>query len=154
MCVYFSFQNVQTLYVWSSLFATLGYFLLGLYGYLWLKQPGFEWMPPFCMAFIIFTSWLGMVSMPYVIAAEIFPKKIQQIGLSVIVAIFWIIAFVLSSVFFILVETFGLFNCMFGSSIICLLNAFFGIFFMIETRGKSFAEIKEIMTNYSGPKWR
>lgn len=71
-----------------------------------------------------------------------------------IVAMFWIILFALSSVFFIIVDTVGLFNCMFGSSVIGLLNALFGIFFMIETRGKSFAEIREIFINYSGPEWR
>lgn len=69
-------SNFQTLYVWSSLFSALAYFLMGTYGCLWLKQPGFEWMPPFCISFLIFSSCLGMFPMPYVIAVEIFPKKV------------------------------------------------------------------------------
>lgn len=35
---------------------------------------------------------------------------------------------------------------MFGLGVICVLNALFGIFFAVETRGKSFEEIEKMMS--------
>lgn len=72
--------------------------------------------------------------------------QIQQVCLSFVVGIFWILLFLLSAVFNICVESFGLFNCMFGLGIICILNAIFGIFFLVETRGLSFDEIEKMMS--------
>ena len=34
---------------------------------------------------------------------------------------------------------------MFGLGVICVLNAIFGICFLVETRGKSFEEIEKMM---------
>lgn len=62
-----------------------------------------------------------------------------------VVAILWILLFILSAVFNTFVESFGLFNCMFGLGTICILNALFGTFFLVETRGKSFEEIEKMM---------
>lgn len=58
----------------------------------------------------------------------------------------WIILFILGYIFPKIIEIFGIFNCMFGLGVICLLNALFGIFFLVETRGISFEEIGVLMS--------
>lgn len=65
--------------------------------------------------------------------------------LSFAVGLFWILLFILSAAFNTCVQSFGLYNCMFGLGIICVLNAIYGIFFAVETRGKSFEEIEKMM---------
>lgn len=57
----------------------------------------------------------------------------------------WLVLFILGFTFPSAIDMFGIFNCMFGLGIICLLNGLFGIFFVVETRGKSFQEIEVLM---------
>lgn len=77
----------------------------------------------------------------------IFSKfQIRQIGLSLVLSVFWILLFVTGAAFGISVRTFGLFNCMFGLGVICILNVIYGVFFLVETRGKSFEEIEKMMS--------
>lgn len=57
----------------------------------------------------------------------------------------WILLFILGSVFPAVLEAIGLFTCMITLGVFSLLNALFGIFFVPETRGKSYEEIMEIL---------
>lgn len=57
----------------------------------------------------------------------------------------WFILFVLASIFPILLDTFGLFSCMITLAVMCALNATFAMFFIPETRGKSYEEIMELL---------
>lgn len=102
-------------------------------------------MPPFCFACIVFFSCIGLLPIPYIQTIEIFPKKIRQTCLALAVSMMWIILFVLNTIFPILLEQFGLFNCMVTLAAMSLLNAFFGIFSMPETRGKSYEEIMDLL---------
>lgn len=72
------FKYSQTLYIGSSLLTAASFFLFGAYCLLWLKQPAFEWMPPFCFASIVFLSSMGLIPIPYIILTEIFPKKVRE----------------------------------------------------------------------------
>lgn len=144
------------------------YFLFGIYGMFWLKQPGFEWMPIFCFSSIIYFSCMGLRPIPYIVTMEIFPKKVCNLNECFIcwwiirffcivlqirktcstlaVSMLWIILFILGAIFLTFLENFGLFNCLFMLGAISLLNALFGIFFVPETRGLSYEEIEEIMS--------
>lgn len=58
----------------------------------------------------------------------------------------WIILFILGNIFPVILDNIGIFNCMFVLGIICLFNALFGVFFVVETRSKSFEEIEMLMS--------
>lgn len=137
--------NRRTLYITSSILTAFAYFTFFAYGYFDIKQLGYTWMPPLCIACIVFASCMGLAPMPYIVSIEIFPQKISQVCLSFAVGLFWTLLFILSAAFNTCVQTFGLFNCMCGLGVICLLNTVFGIFFAVETRGKSFEEIEKMM---------
>lgn len=42
-----------------------------------MKQPEYEWMPPFCLTCVIYFSWLGLVPIPFIVMNEIFPSKVN-----------------------------------------------------------------------------
>lgn len=67
---------VQTLFIGSSILTAISFLLFGIYCFLWLKQPEYEWMPPFCLVCIIYFSCMGLVSIPYILTIEIFPKEV------------------------------------------------------------------------------
>lgn len=165
----FSTYELQTLYIWSSFLTTASYLLFGVYCWFWLKNPAFDWMPPFCFACIIYFSCMGLLPIPYIVTIEIFPKKIRSICLALAMTCMWVILFALGMkriwlhLIFIesiiklkcdfasgmllptFLETVGLFIFMISLSAMSLLNALFGIFCIPETRGKSFEEITEML---------
>lgn len=72
------FAIFQTLYITSSVLTMAAYFLFSAYGYFWLKQPGYEWMPPFCFACIVYCSCMGLSPIPFILSFEIYPKKVHD----------------------------------------------------------------------------
>lgn len=140
--------NRRTLYIWSAILTMLSYALFAVYGFFLKGRPGLEWlnwMPLFCFASIVFFSWLGIVPIPYIINIEISPTKIRQTCIAMVISIIWTVLFVYGIIFYTFVELFGLYTCMVILSVFCLLTALFAIFFVPETRMKSFAEIEEMM---------
>lgn len=138
----------RTLYIWSSICTMLSYFLFANYGFFLKDQPGLEWMnwmPLFCFACIVFFSWLGIVPIPYLINIEISPNKIRQTCIAMVISIIWTVLFVYGIVFYTFVDMFGLYTCMIILSLFCLLTALFAIFFVPETRGKSYEEIRALI---------
>lgn len=63
-----------------------------------------------------------------------------------VLAIFWILLFLTGAAFDVSIQSLGLYNCMFALGFICVLNAIFGIYALVETRGKSFEEIEKMMS--------
>lgn len=116
-----------------------------MYCYFWMNDSQYEWMPTTFFACIVYFSWMGQIPIPFIITTEIFPKKIRQTALALAISMFWIILFILGSVFPIFLETYGLFICMITLGIMSALNIIFGILFIPETRGKSYDEIMELM---------
>ncbi|XP_055308694.1 facilitated trehalose transporter Tret1-like isoform X2 [Sitodiplosis mosellana] len=139
--------NRRALQICSSLLTTASFFLFAAYCLLWIDEPELNWMPPFCFACIIYFSWMGQIPIPFIVTFEIFPKKIRQTCLSLSVSLIWIISFILGSIFPVFLESFGLFTTMMTFGVISLLNVLFGIFFIPETRGKSYEEIMSLLSN-------
>lgn len=75
----FHFKNLQTLYVWSSILVSISYAIFVAYGFLWSKQPGFEFMPAICVGAVFFCGTLGVQSLPYIITTELLPTKVFEI---------------------------------------------------------------------------
>lgn len=72
----YSFIHPQTLYISSSLLTAISYFMFAAYCLFFQSNPEYQWMPPFCVACVIYFSWLGLVPMPWIIMNEIFPRKV------------------------------------------------------------------------------
>lgn len=140
--------NRRTLYIWSSVLTMLSYFLFAVYGFFLKGQPELEWMnwmPLFCFASIVFFSWLGIAPIPYIINIELSPNKIRQTCIAMVISIIWAVLFVYGIIFYTFVELFGLYTCMIILGLFSLLTALFAFFFVPETRGKSYEEIRDLI---------
>lgn len=140
--------NRRTLYIWSSICTMLSYLLFAVYGFFLKGQPGLEWldwMPLFCFGSIVFCSWLGIVPIPYLLNIELAPKKIRQTCIALVISIIWTVLFVYGIIFYSIVELFGLYMCMVILGLFSFLTALFAIFFVPETRGKSYEEIRDLL---------
>lgn len=138
--------NRRTLYIWSAVMTTVSYAIFVLYGFFWSKQPGFEWMPPICLAAVLFFSCIGLLPIPYIMTAELLPRKICKPSFSIFATLLWVEMFVSGSIFLSIVEMVGIYVCVVVFSVACILSALFAIFCLPETRGKSFEEIEKIMS--------
>ncbi|CAD7088650.1 unnamed protein product [Hermetia illucens] len=112
---------------------------LGLYSY--CKMLGFNvealtWIPIVSFAAIIFVASLGVLTLPYVVLAEIVPPKIRAITVSFCMIMFWIFAFISVKYVPILMVLFGIHGCMFIFAICCFAGAAFVLIYLPETKGK------------------
>ncbi|XP_031623613.1 facilitated trehalose transporter Tret1-like [Contarinia nasturtii] len=139
--------NRRTLYIWSSILTATSFFAFSIYCLLWMGQPKYEWMPPFCFSCIIFFSCLGLFPIPYILPTEIFQKNIRHTCLVVVVSVIWILSFCYGLVFPSFLEYVDLHFCFIFLGIISLVNAIFGYFFVPETRGKSYEEIMQLLSD-------
>jgi len=74
---------------------------------------------------------------------EIFPTRLKSAASSSAACFNWLLAFVVTMAFPSAIEAFGTAAIFFFFAVICVLSAFFVMFCMVETRGKTFAEIQE-----------
>lgn len=138
------------------------------------NDPKYDWIPLVCFIFIIFTGGMGLQPIPYILIYEIFPRKvsvfstqhfhllfdqkiyhftlspqtfsqIQEISLAITVSSIWIFMGLLGYLFPLILSTFGVMPILIALSITSILNAFFGVRVLPETRGKSHEEIMEVL---------
>lgn len=74
---------------------------------------------------------------------EIFPTRLKGAASSSAAFLNWMMAFTITISFPSAVETFGSAPVLFFFALICFLSVFFVIFFLVETKGKTFAEIQQ-----------
>lgn len=159
----------QTFFIGSTLASAVFFLLFGTYCLLWTHQPELDWMPAFCAACISFSSGMGLSQMPFLIGAEIFPKKVHQwflfvfmcqiliflsqfqirsICISFTLCFLWLILFIIESIFPILLNHIGLSGCLFIFGTICLITTLIGSCIIPETRGKSYEEIMQMLAKW------
>lgn len=66
----------RTYFIYSSFASTLGLILFALHLHFLSDNHTFDWLPVVCLSFTIFVSCLGMKSVPFIVAIEIFPRKV------------------------------------------------------------------------------
>lgn len=91
----------KVIYSSTSLCAALGFAILGIHNY--LKHIGcdasaFDWIPVFCLSFVIFIASVGLLPLTFIVLSEIMPQKIRSYGTSFCTAFMWICAFIVIKV--------------------------------------------------------
>lgn len=122
----------------------MGQVVLGVYMMLKAKDvdvTAFNWLPLACFGFVIFLSQFGVLSLPFVVLAEIMPQKIKDGSVSFCMSFLWILSFIARKFLPLLIELIGFHGCMFLFAGICLCGAVFIFTFMPETKCKSHEEI-------------
>lgn len=92
--------------------------------------------------FILFYN-LGFGPLPWVMLSELFSTDIKSIATALVSTFVWILSFIVTKYFDKVVRIFGLGELFLFFAFCCILASLFSIFYVIETKGRSFSEIQE-----------
>lgn len=127
----------------------IGLLSMGLYSYLKTTSDvsSFKFIPVMSLSLVIFCASSGRLPLTYIMMAEIMPQSIRSFGVSVSTTFNWILAFGLLRYFSTLVALLQFYTCMFIFCGFALFGMFFVMFYVPETKGKSFEEIENSLTS-------
>lgn len=133
----------------SSGGAALGLLSTGVYALLAYK--GFDvdalhMVPVVGLSFYIFISAIGMLPVPYVYVAEIFPQRLRRIGCTMCTSTISMCAIVQLKMFPLMLAEIGLHGCMFLFATVGVLGMVFTLYTMNETKGKNL-DVLEMSTH-------
>ncbi|CAD7088651.1 unnamed protein product [Hermetia illucens] len=134
----------------SAVGTGVGEACLGLYLYckiLGYNVEAVNWLPIVSISFVIFVASLGVLTLPFVVLAEIAPPKIRGVAVSLCMITFWIFAFLSIKYVPIMMVFLGLHSCMFIFAACCFVGAAFILFYVPETKGKS---LEAILASFEG----
>ncbi|KAK4875748.1 hypothetical protein RN001_012170 [Aquatica leii] len=133
------------------LISAIGMFIaevvLGLYFYLQISHDvtSIFWLPILCLIVYIIFYNLGFGPLPWTVMAEIFPSNIKSIASTATASFCWILGFIITKFFSSISVQIGMAGSFWLFSGFCLLAIVFVATFVIETKGKSFQEIQDIL---------
>lgn len=101
-----------------------------------------DWLPVVLILTYVFTSTLGLLTIPFAMNAEIFPQKYRGFGSGITICATYTICFVCVKLYPEMVDNFGSFNICLLYGTCSLLSIIYVYFVLPETKGKSLAEIE------------
>lgn len=101
----------------------------------------FNWIPLASFSLAIFMASWAILPLPFLIISEVMSEKLKEFGMSMAMALMWFLAFTTTKLLPFLINTLGFHGSMFQFSGICLICMVFIVFFVPETKGKSYEQI-------------
>lgn len=138
--------HFQILYILSTIGSIFGYAVLGLY--MMFKSDlhdQWNWVPIVTFSFIVLIHSFGISTLLYAVAAEILPESLREFGISLFNAILGSSAFVVLKLVPFLIDLLGFSGMMFLFCGICIPGLLIIIFYIPETKCKSYDEIMELL---------
>lgn len=102
-----------------------------------------SWLPLTSACVYILAFCLGTGPIPWAYMGEIFPAKLKGAASSSAAFFNWILAFVVTVSFSSAIQAVGDAAVLLFFAVICALSVLFVLFCMVETKGKTFAEIQQ-----------
>ncbi|CRK87311.1 CLUMA_CG001113, isoform A [Clunio marinus] len=135
----------KLLYISTCFGAISGFLAWGFCLNLFDKRTIFPWLSISALSLAIFMASAGFLPLTFVLLSEILPQKIRSIGMTLCMALFWTLSFILHKIFINLVA----FAQFYISLLIFCGFIFLGMMFIVvyvpETRNKSGDEIEEAL---------
>lgn len=119
----------------------------------WSVYPiaNYGWIPVVLILTYVFSSTLGLLTIPFVMNAEIFPQKYRGFGSGITICAAYTICFVC-------VKSYPMMTTDLGSVHVCLLYGTFSFlsifyvgFILPETKGKTLSEIEDMFKSQNDP---
>lgn len=103
----------------------------------------FKWIPVTTLSGLVFITAIGIGIVPFIIMPEILEPRVRGFVITWCLLEFHAVAFMVVKLFPTVVDKVGLYAVMWFFSCCCVAAALFVIFYVPETKGKSFEEITE-----------
>lgn len=139
---------LQNLYIMSTIGSMLGYLVSGFYimfkswGY---STDGITWIPIVSLSFVILAQSLAISTLSLAVTVEILPEKIKEFGVSFCNTVLGICATIVLKFMPLVSEALGFHATMFLFGGICVPTLIFILFYLPETKGKSYEEIMKML---------
>lgn len=128
--------------MYSALLMTFS--MYGLAIYKMYPMETLNWLPLFLILAYIFTSTLGLLTIPFSMIAEIYPQKIRGFASGITICAAYTMCFIIIKLYPLMVEHLGsIFTFIFFGSM-SLVSIAYVYWFLPETNGKTLQEIEEL----------
>ncbi|XP_055374299.1 facilitated trehalose transporter Tret1-2 homolog [Condylostylus longicornis] len=101
------------------------------------------YLPVGCIVMYIFTSTLGLMTLPFSMISEVYPQKVRGQCAGITICFGYLMSFIIINRYPFMVENMGKENVFAFYGVVSLLAILFIYFFLPETKGKSLHEIEE-----------
>lgn len=105
------------------------------------QVDGYNWIPIVSYSFGILALSLGIVSLSFAVTAEVLPEHLRETGVSICNTIFGLSAFIVLKCVPLICDLIGFHGAILLFSGFCIPSLFIIIFYIPETKGKSYEEI-------------
>lgn len=130
--------------------------LLALAIYFYFQASGFDvsvfaWLPVVVVIIFLFTNNMGFASIPWMMSGEVFSPDVKPLGAGLASSGHLFLTLILMGIFPYLSDKLGMSGIFFIFSGLSVLVILFIVFVVPETKGKSFAEIQDLLKQKSKP---
>lgn len=115
---------------------------------MWLKSQqydveAFNWIPVASFSFIIFIASFAILNLPFLVISELMPDKVKDLNVSLCIGLLWTLSFIVVKYLPLMIEAIGFHTSLLFFAGICVFGTVFIVFFVPETKGKSYEQIME-----------
>ncbi|XP_072396072.1 facilitated trehalose transporter Tret1-like [Diabrotica undecimpunctata] len=138
----------KTLLIFSSVGVLISHIILTIYFFLNQMHYNVEnisWLPVASLFFYMLMFNLGISAMPFAVMGEVFIHSVKASGASIATFTSFLTSFVITLAFRIVFSQYGLSYCFSGLTVFIILVLLFVYFVVPETKGKSEAEIQQLL---------
>ncbi|ALC39238.1 CG33281, partial [Drosophila busckii] len=102
---------------------------------------GYDWLPVVAFSFMLFIACWGLLTLPFMVVAEILPPKIRSTGMMMIMSVLWMISMTTIKCVPLLIANWGMHGTILMFACLTLCGTLFIAICVPETKGKSVEQI-------------
>lgn len=121
--------------------------MFGIGGYIASGSSAAPWLPVLMILTYIFSSSLGLLTLPFTMMAEVFPQRYRGLASGITIGALYLMSFVVTKLYPTMVNEMGTVNVFIFYGGVSILSLLFVYFILPETKGKTLEQIEDIFKN-------